>query len=91
MMRKIEILDEVRLRFPQRSAEFDAGVEVGSASVLMAQGVPLIQRELSAEATEQLRPIAERFWYALVATEASPGVMTVSLVHRSRRPLLRVV
>lgn len=90
-MRNIEILDHVRLRFPGRDTEFDLGVEVGSLSVLMAQEMPLIQRDLSAEAVEQLRPIAERFRYALVATPAGEGMMSVSLLHWSRRPLLRVV
>jgi hypothetical protein len=90
-MQTIEIIDDVRLRFPGRSTEFDLGVEVGSVSVLLAQGVPLVQRTLSAAATEQLRPIAERFRYALVANSADDGMMEVSLVHWSRRPLLRVV
>jgi hypothetical protein len=90
-MRKIEILEAVRLRFPQQSQDFDLGVEVGSVSVLMAQGQALIQRELSPAAVDQLRPIAERFRYALVASNGKGGLMDVSLVHRSRRPLLRVV
>ena len=90
-MRTIEIIDEVRLRFPGRDAEFDLGVEVGSVSVLLAQGVSLVQRTLSIAATEQLRPIAERFRYALVATPAGEDMMEVSLLHWSRRPLLRVV
>lgn len=90
-MRKIEILDDVRLRFPGRGAEFDTGLEVGVASVLMAQGEPLIQRTLSSAAVAQLRPIAERFRYAMVATEAGEDVMSVSLLHWSRRPMLRVV
>lgn len=90
-MRTIEIIDDVRLRFPGRDAEFDLGVEIGAVSVLLAQGTPLIQRTLSAAAIEQLRPIAERFRYALVATPAGEGMMEVSLLHWSRRPLLRVV
>ena len=90
-MRKIEILDDVRLRFPGRDQEFDLGVEVGVVSVLMAQGVQVIQRELSQAATEQLRPIAEKLRYALVATEAGEEMMHVTLSHWSRRPLLRVV
>lgn len=90
-MRKIEILDDVRLRFPGRDAEFDLGLEVGAVSVLMALREPLIQRRLSCAAVEQLRPVAEGFQYALVATEAGEGSMDVSLMHWSRRPLLRVV
>lgn len=80
-MRKIEILDDVRLQRPNRDSDFDLGLEVGAKSVLMAQGVPLIQRELSVRAVEQLRPIAERFCYALVATNACEGTMSVSPLH----------
>lgn len=90
-MRKIEILEDVRLRFPGRDAEFDLGLEVGAVCVLMALGEPIIQRDLSAAAVEQLRPIAERLRYVLVATASDESMMSVSLTHRSRRPLLRVV
>lgn len=90
-MRKIEILDDVRLRFPGRDAEFDLGIEVGALSVLIAQGVPDIHRELSEAATEQMRPIAEQFRYTLVATPSGDGVMSVSLTRWARRPALRVV
>lgn len=90
-MRKIEILHDVRLRFPNQSADFDLGLEIGAVSVLMAQGAPIIQREISADAVEHLRPIAERFRYALVASDAGNGTMSMSLLLRSRRPLLRVV
>ncbi|WP_275787518.1 hypothetical protein [Pararhizobium gei] len=90
-MRKIEIVDDLRLRFPGRDAEFDLGVEVGAVSVLIAQGHALIQRQLSQAATEQLRTIAEHFRYVMVATDAGTGVMSVTFTKRSRRPLLRVV
>lgn len=90
-MRKIEILEDVRLRFKGRGDEFDIGLEVGAASVLMAQGQQLIQRELSVPAVEQLRPIAERFRYALVASPLNETTMQVSLLHWSRKPLLRIV
>ena len=90
-MRKIEIIEDVRLRFPARDAEFDIGLEVGVVSVLLAQGSPIIQRQLSGDATEQLRPIAERFRYTLIATETASGLMDVTLTPKSRRPVLRVV
>jgi hypothetical protein len=90
-MRKIEIIDDVRLRFPGRGAEFDLGVEVGAISVLIAQGLPAIHREVSKAAAEQLRPIADQFRYTLIATDAGEDSMIVSLKPWSRRPLLRVV
>jgi hypothetical protein len=89
-MRRIEVLDDVFVRFPGRGDEFDLGIEIGSLCVRMATGEPLIQRHLSAECLEQLRPLAERFRYALVATPAEEGFET-SLIHWSSRPKLRVV
>lgn len=90
-MRKIEILEDVRLRFPGRDAEFDVGVEVGAVSVLLAQGVIMIRRELSHEATEHLRPVAEKFGYTVVATDAGSELMSVTIAPRSHRPMLRIV
>lgn len=90
-MRKIEILEDVRLRFPGRDAEFDLGIEVGALSVQIAQGIPVINRELSEAATEQLRPIAERFLYTLVATPSANGMMSITLTRWASRPALRVV
>jgi hypothetical protein len=90
-MRKIEIIEDVKLRFPGRSAEFDTGVEVGAVSVLLAQGVLAVQRELSREATEQLRPIAEKFGYTIRASNCEAEISAVSIVPKQRRPLLRVV
>lgn len=90
-MRKIEIVDGVRVRFPHANAEFDLGLEVGAISVLMAQGLPLIQKELSLAASEHLRPLAEKFRYTLVATPgADDDMVSVSLIQWSR-PLLRLV
>mgnify|MGYP004529038013 CR=1 FL=1 len=89
-MRRIEIIPDVHLRFPGTSAEFDLGLEVGALCVQMANGEPLIQRTLSAECVEQLRPLAERFRYALVATPSPDGMIT-SLIHWNGRPQLRIV
>jgi hypothetical protein len=73
MMRQIEILDDVRVRFPGRGPDFDLGIEVGAICVLMAQAEPVIRRSVSAEALEQLRPLAQRFRYVLVATPGEAG------------------
>jgi hypothetical protein len=90
-MRKIEIIDDVRLRFPDRDAEFDLGLEVGAISVLIAQGLPVIERTVSEAAVEQLRPIAMRFRYILSLTDAGEGMISLNLARIHRRPALRVV
>jgi hypothetical protein len=91
-MRRIEVLDRLHLQFPNRDAEFDLGIAVGSLAVLMAQGQPSIRRTVTGECVEQLRPIAERFRYALVATPESEGLFALSLDHlRQQKPRLRLV
>jgi hypothetical protein len=69
-MRKIEIFDDVRVRFPGRDVEFDLASRFGAISVLIAQGLPAIHREVSKAAAEQLRPIAHQFRYTLIFTDA---------------------
>ena len=90
-MRRIEIVEDVHLRFPARDEQFDLGIEIGAICALMARGEPLIQRTLSTESVEQLRPLAERFRYALVASPCVDGSLQTSFVHWSSRPQLRIV
>jgi len=91
-MRRLEILDDLYFKFPGRTAEFDLGVEIGALTVLMAQGEGMLCRRLTAEAVEQVRPIAERFGYSLITTPAEDGLVETSLIHRRYgRPKLRVV
>ena len=89
-MRQIEVLNGVRVRFPGRNSEFDLGVEIGAVTALMAMGEPMIQRRVSAECIEQLRPLAERFRYRLVGSE-SDGQAEITLFHASRPPRLQLV
>lgn len=90
-MRKIQIIEDVRVRFPGRDKEFDLGVEVGAVSVLLAQGYPVVEREISVEALDQVRPIADRFGYTLTSYEVSDGLTRVRFDRYRRRPQLRVV
>lgn len=91
-MRRLEILDDVYLKFPGRGTEFDLGIEVGAMAVLMAQGEAMLCRRFTPDGVEQLRPIAERFGYSLIATLAEDGMVDISLIHRRYgRPKLHVV
>lgn len=90
-MRKIEILDDLRIRFPGRDIEFDLGVEVGAVSVLIALGVAVIERDISREALEQLIPIAERFRYSVICGNATDSAVSVSFERFRRKPHLRVI
>lgn len=90
-MRSIEIIDDVRLRFPGRDWEFDLGIEVGSLSVLIAQGVAAVEREVSREALEQLIPIAERFRYAVACADSDSDIVRVRFTRFRQKPHLRLV
>jgi hypothetical protein len=90
MVRRIELLDDVRIRFPGRGGEFDTGVEVGMLATLMALGNPSIERSISPACLEQLKPLAQRFGYNLVY-QTEDDAVTVTLLHKSQRPRLRIV
>lgn len=90
-MRRIEIIADVHARFAGRDETFDLGFELGTLAVLMAQGEPAIRRVVSAECLDQLRPLAERFGYGVVAVPAGADFALVLDIHRQGRPKLRLV
>ena len=89
-MRQIELLEDLKVRFPGRGEEFDLGLEIGAICIQMAQGELMIERTVSAACAEQLRPLAVRFDYTLIATSNGSDTDLI-LYHASRRPRLRVV
>ena len=89
-MRKIEILADLRVRFPHRVGEFDEGVEVGVIATLMALGEGKIRRRISRASVIQLRPLAEHFRYR-ITTQPLGDSVEVTLEPTYRRPLLRIV
>jgi hypothetical protein len=90
MVRQIELVDDVRIRFPGRGDEFDTGIEVGMLATLMALGNSSIERRVSPACLEQLKPLAKQLGYNLVF-EAEADAIAVTLLHKSLRPRLRVV
>lgn len=91
-MRRLEIIDDIELSFPGRDASFESGVEIGALAVLMAQGEAMLCRRLTANGVETLRPLAEQFFYSLIATPTGDGMVDISLIHRRYRSAkLRVV
>jgi len=64
-MQYIHVTDELRIRFPNRSSDFDVGVEVGVLAALMTLPLPHFTRRISADAAVQAGPLAEKLGYAL--------------------------
>ncbi len=91
-MRQIYVDQDVRIRFRQRGAEFDDGVEVGILALLMAQGDPVITRWVSDSCFNQLKALAPQLSYRAVAEPSSEeGLVKVTLTSSRVRPSLRVV
>jgi len=90
-MRYIHVDEGFRLRFKGRSEDFDQGVEIGIAVVLMDQGNLEFTRRVSKQNVEQVRSLADRMGYHIV--DGDEDGEWVDLVFRSRavRPKLRLV
>ncbi len=90
-MRQIQLDTNLRVRFPARTGDFDDGVEVGMLAAFMTLGQPTITRKISQSALEQLRPLAQRLHYRLIAEHATEDSLIVTLQNASIRPKLRLV
>ena len=89
-MRHIEIAEMVRVRFPDRSGEFDEGVEIGVLAALMALGHKEITRTISRRALEQVRPLAQNLRYRVLAS-GEGEMVAVTLHSPATKPSLRLV
>jgi hypothetical protein len=90
-MRHIEIGEGLRIRFPERGAEFDEGVEIGMVAALMEADLREFRRTVAATTVPQARELAARLGYRLLEGESEAG--RTELLFRSGRvrPQLRVV
>lgn len=90
-MRKIEVGEGLRVRFPGRVAEFANGVEIGILLAHLGERRSVIVQTLSAENGEQARVLAERFGYRSVLEPATHDTVKITLTAKGIRPRLRVV
>jgi hypothetical protein len=90
-MRTIYLEPELRVRFPERSADFDEGVEIGAAAALMALGEPTIERWLAPASVEQFRALAARFDYRVAVEPPEAGLQRAMAYSPAARPRLRLV
>jgi len=90
-MRSIHLTDDLKLRFPARSEEFNEGVEIGAMAVLMALDLREVTQWVSTANVEQARSLAEKMRYRLTI-EATDGDSTkITLRQVSVPPKLKVV
>lgn len=87
-VRQIEIEDGLRLRFPERSAEFDEGVEVGVAAVLMAISAKPFSHRIASATLDQIRTLAPKLGFHLSVESSSEDWSEVTFRRGSPRPRL---
>lgn len=90
-MRHIHLADGMRLRFPNRNAEFDLGVEIGMVAALMEMAEPAFNRRIAVENVEQIRTLAEKMGYRLCQESAEDGWAEVAFNSTRIRPKLKLV
>jgi hypothetical protein len=89
-VRDIHLEQDLKLRFPGRPAEFDEGVEVGMVAALMALGGGPFSRRLSPTSLDQVRALAGKLGYHIVATLGDDAV-EVTFKPGPERPKLSLV
>jgi hypothetical protein len=90
-VRKIEIEQDLRVRFPGRGPEFDDGVEVGIIAAHLALGVRRVERQVSASVLAQLESLARAMSYRVVVTGTAGEALDVAIERVDARPALRIV
>ena len=90
-MRHIHLADGVRLRFPNRSEDFDLGVEIGIVAAMMELGEPEFARRIFAENLEQVRALADRMGYRALGELVDGGWAHVTFQYGQAKPALKLV
>jgi hypothetical protein len=90
-MQHIHVSEGLRLRFPGRGQDFDAGVETGIAAHLMALSRATFVQTISAENLEQLRELASAMQYRLVVLGRDAEWAEVEFNQTRVRPRLSII
>lgn len=90
-VRKIEIEQDLRVRFPGRGPEFDDGVEVGIIAAHLGLGVRSVERLVNASVLAQLESLARAMSYRVVVNGPVGDSLAVTVERVDARPSLRVV
>ena len=90
-MRHIHLDEDLRLRFPGRSEEFDQGVEIGMLAVLMDQGSLEFTRWISRANLDQARALAKQLGYHTVEGNGDADWVDLTFRQGHAKPSLRLV
>ena len=93
-MWKINIQDDLRIRFPARDKVFAEGVEIGMLATLMSLGWKEFGRTISKVNLDQARSLGEKLGYHLAAVEDDAEDSTflrITFRDRKQRAKLKLV
>jgi hypothetical protein len=89
-MRRIHLTEEVTLRFPERSEEFDEGVELGILAASIEFG-KVDRVWIAASSCDQARALAEKMGYRITEGAADGDWIEIVLRPQERRPRLKLI
>jgi hypothetical protein len=89
-MRRIHLTEDVTLRFPERSEDFDEGVELGILAAAMEFGT-IDHAWIGRGSREQARALAEKMGYRVVEGQHAGDWIEIMLRPESARPKLTLV
>jgi hypothetical protein len=92
-MWKINIQDDLRIRFPARDKVFAEGVEIGMLATLMSLGWKEFERTISKVNLDQARSLGEKLGYHLAGVEddTDPSFLRITFRDRKQRAKLKLV
>jgi hypothetical protein len=94
-MRHIHLSDDMRVRFPARSEDFDLGVEIGVIAALMEAHMREFTRRVSPANLEQARALADKMGFRVlhppIPEPAAEEWVDLTFRHGQARPSLRLV
>lgn len=90
-MRHIYLSEDMRLRFPARSEEFDLGVEIGAIAALMEAHLREFTRRVSSTNLDQARALADKMGFRAMPASDEGDWVDVTFRQGGARPSLRLV
>lgn len=90
-MRHIHLNEDMRLRFPARSEDFDLGVEIGVIAALMEAHMREFTRRVAPANLDQARALAEKMGFRVLHAPVEDEWIDVTFRQGQARPSLTLV
>lgn len=90
-MRRIEIVDGLSIRFPNRSDEFVEGVEIGLLAAALAAKPARHSADLTPRTVAQAEAFARSLGYRVVRGPERDGLVLLTCLREDVKPSFRLV